>query len=100
MKIHLEKIKTNIKFHGKKSGFVDSGFVKTCDELVIDPEKMQKSADIEYKRLCAIYGVGNQKHCRFCDFVNSKTSAVKRHLKCHLLSTGNILTTSTETSQN
>jgi hypothetical protein len=22
-------------FHGKNSGFVDSGFVKTCDELVI-----------------------------------------------------------------
>ena len=68
--------------------FVVTEFVKTCDELVIDPDKMQKSADIEYKRLCAIYGVGNQKHCRFCDFINSKTSAVKRHLKCHLLSTG------------
>ena len=25
------------KYHeGKKSGFVDSGFVKTCDELVIE----------------------------------------------------------------
>ena len=70
--------------------FVVIEFVKTCDELVIDPEKMQKSADIEYKRLCAIYGVGNQKHCRFCDFTNSKTSAVKRHLKCHLLSTGKV----------
>ena len=23
------------KFHGKSSGFVDSGFVKTCDELAI-----------------------------------------------------------------
>ena len=23
------------KFHGKYSGFVDSGFVKTCHELVI-----------------------------------------------------------------
>ena len=32
MKIHLEQ---NDKFHYKKSGFVDSGFVKTCDELVI-----------------------------------------------------------------
>ena len=31
MKIHVEKTKTNDKFHGKKSGFV-----KTCDELVID----------------------------------------------------------------
>ena len=36
MKIHLEQIKANDKFHGeKKSGFVDSEFVKTCDELVI-----------------------------------------------------------------
>ena len=25
----------NDKFHGKNSGFVNSGFVKTCDELVI-----------------------------------------------------------------
>ena len=31
MKLHLEQI----KFHRKESGFVDSGFVKTCDELVI-----------------------------------------------------------------
>ena len=35
MKLHLEQIKANYKFHGKNSGFVDSGFVKTCDELVI-----------------------------------------------------------------
>ena len=34
-KINLEQIKANDKFHGKNSGFVDSGFVKTCDELVI-----------------------------------------------------------------
>ena len=36
--IHFDssmKIKANDKFHGKNSGFVDSGFVKTCDELVI-----------------------------------------------------------------
>ena len=38
MKIHLEQIKATDKFHGKNSGFVDSGFVKTCDELVIDLE--------------------------------------------------------------
>ena len=35
MKIHLEQIKKNNKFHGKNSGFVDKGLVKTCDELVI-----------------------------------------------------------------
>ena len=35
MKIYLEHIKANEKYHGKKIGFVDSGFVKTCDELVI-----------------------------------------------------------------
>ena len=35
MKTHLEQIKENDKILGKSSGFVDSGFVKTCDELVI-----------------------------------------------------------------
>jgi hypothetical protein len=35
MKIHSEQIKGNNKFNGKNSDFVDSGFVKTCDELVI-----------------------------------------------------------------
>ena len=35
MKIHLEQIKAYDRFHGKNSGFVDSGFVKTCDEFVI-----------------------------------------------------------------
>ena len=35
MKIHLKQIKANDKFYRKKkSSFVDSGFVKTCDELV------------------------------------------------------------------
>ena len=33
MKIHLEQIKANNKFHGQNWGFVDSGFVKTCDEI-------------------------------------------------------------------
>ena len=36
MKNHWEQIKTNDKFHGKNSGFIDSGFVKTCNELVIE----------------------------------------------------------------
>ena len=35
MKINLEQNKANDKLHWKNSGFVDSGFVKTCDELVI-----------------------------------------------------------------
>ena len=31
----VEQIKANDKFHGeKKSGFVDSGIVKTCDEFL------------------------------------------------------------------
>ena len=34
MKIHLEYIKNDNKFHGKCSGFIDSEFVKICDELV------------------------------------------------------------------
>ena len=34
MRIHLELIKANYKFHREKSGFMNSGFVKTCDELV------------------------------------------------------------------
>jgi len=38
IKNHLELIKTNSKFGEKKSGFVVSGFVKTCDELVISWE--------------------------------------------------------------
>ena len=36
MKIHLEQIKANIKNNGKYSVFVDSGIVKTSDELVIE----------------------------------------------------------------
>ena len=36
MKIHLEQIKANDKFDGKNSGFIDSGFVKTCGQLFID----------------------------------------------------------------
>ena len=33
MKIHFAQIKTNGKFCGKYSGFEDSEFVNTCDEL-------------------------------------------------------------------
>ena len=39
MKIHLEQIKANDKYHGKNSGFVDLGFVKTCDELVVKGQR-------------------------------------------------------------
>ena len=35
MEIHLEQIQANDKFHGTNLGFIDSGLVKTCDELVI-----------------------------------------------------------------
>ena len=35
MKIHLEEVKSKRQISLKKSGFIDSGFVKTCDELVI-----------------------------------------------------------------
>ena len=38
MKVHLEQIKTNSKFWGENSRFVDSGFVKTCDELDTSPK--------------------------------------------------------------
>ena len=41
MKIDLEEIKTNGKFHVKKSGFVNSGFVKTCHEFIIELEHKQ-----------------------------------------------------------
>ena len=34
MKICLEQTKGNDKFHEKSSGLVDSGFVKTYDELI------------------------------------------------------------------
>ena len=30
----MEQIKVNKKIHGKNSGFIDSGFVTTCDELI------------------------------------------------------------------
>ena len=40
---HLEQIKTNDKFHGMNVGFVDSGFVKTCDELAIDETNFRRS---------------------------------------------------------
>ena len=43
MKMHSEQIKANNIFHGKKSDFVDSGFVKTCDELVIGLFKMSRN---------------------------------------------------------
>ena len=43
MKIHLEQTKVNHKFHGKKSGFVDSRFVKTCDEPAIGQHYWRKS---------------------------------------------------------
>ena len=39
MKIHLKLI-TNDEFYKKKSGFVDSKFVKICDELVIGQIKI------------------------------------------------------------
>ena len=42
MKIQLEQIKANDKFYVKKLGFVDLGFVKTCDELVIGCGKQPK----------------------------------------------------------
>ena len=35
MKIYLEQFKANYKFQVKIKFFVDSGFVKACDELVI-----------------------------------------------------------------
>ena len=44
MKIQLEQIKTNME---KKSDFVDSGFVKTCDELVIG-SKVFKERGLTY----------------------------------------------------
>ena len=59
MKIHLYEIKTNYKFYGKNSGFVDSEFVKTCDEFVIEEEftryqvYMQVKKDISEGRLNA-----------------------------------------------
>ena len=44
MAIHLEQIKTNNKFHEKKSGFVYSEFVKTCDELVTEKKYHENQA--------------------------------------------------------
>ena len=33
--LYILQIKANNKFYEKNSGLVDSGFVKTCDELII-----------------------------------------------------------------
>ena len=40
MKIYYEKNKTNNKFYGKSSSFVDSVFVKICDELVVEDTRI------------------------------------------------------------
>ena len=48
MKIHLEQFKANDKFHGNNSDFVDSGFVKTCDELVIDSDWQKKTITVSW----------------------------------------------------
>ena len=45
MKIHLGQIKANDKFNEKKSGFVDSGFVITCDELVTEHKTKKNSEE-------------------------------------------------------
>ena len=46
MKIQLEKIISNFK--GKKSGFVDSGFVKTCNELITGHMQPVLDESIDY----------------------------------------------------
>ena len=44
MKIHLhKKDQRKQKSNGKNSGLVDSGFVKTCDDLVIGPGRLSCS---------------------------------------------------------
>ena len=48
MKINLARIKANNFFHGKISGFVDSRFVKTYDELVKGEEERINSNDDKY----------------------------------------------------
>ena len=51
MKTHLEQIKANDKFHGKRSCFVDSGFVIICDELVIGVDELQVAlGEVESER--------------------------------------------------
>jgi hypothetical protein len=38
--------KANDKFHEKKSGFVASGFVKTYNELIIEPSTVQEISNL------------------------------------------------------
>ena len=38
---------TNNKFYGKNAGFEDSGFVKTCDEPVLDLLQERKTREIQ-----------------------------------------------------
>ena len=46
MKIHFEE-RDEKKNHGKNAGFEDSGFVKTCDELVLDLLHEKKTREIQ-----------------------------------------------------
>ena len=76
MKFHLEQIKAKDKFYGKNSVFVDSGFVKTYDELVIDLEDedpvqgeayINRAAQLQTQtkdsRLQILYKVKHDFHC-------------------------------------
>ena len=66
MKIHLELLKANDKFHGKNnSGFVDSGFVKTCDELVIGHRGRCNAHGLGHPQLIPIVKL-RQPRCYSC----------------------------------
>ena len=45
-------------FMEKTSGFVDLGFVKTCDELVISPQRVEWSRRLRYVIFDEVHNLG------------------------------------------
>ena len=90
MKIHLRTNKRLISWK-KNSGFVDSGFVKTCDELVIDCSSCsQYQAEIPRFKIC--------KPVRVCKACFDSLSAEKTQTQ-KLLSNSQQKSTTNPTSQ-